>query len=228
MHGSIDGLRGQSHNECRTLIRRFTLPRAAVSGVNRSMSKAFTKEPDDPGLVPEEDDAEDTSLPTGLKNYITPAGAAKLRAELKDLLYVQRPEMVRTVTWAASNGDRSENGDYIYGKRRLREIDRRIRFLGKRLDIAEIVDPAQQASDRVLFGATVTVLDEEGSRRTYSIVGIDETEVRRGRVSWISPIAKALLQAKVGDVVSLKTPKGDEELEILEISFQTLDEQTSV
>lgn len=192
------------------------------------MSKAFTKEPDDPGLVPEEDDAEDTSLPTGLKNYITPAGAAKLRAELKDLLYVQRPEMVRTVTWAASNGDRSENGDYIYGKRRLREIDRRIRFLGKRLDIAEIVDPAQQASDRVLFGATVTVLDEEGSRRTYSIVGIDETEVRRGRVSWISPIAKALLQAKVGDVVSLKTPKGDEELEILEISFQTLDEQTSV
>lgn len=168
------------------------------------------------------DSSESTaSLPHGVKNYITPAGAQRMREELKDLLYTQRPEVVRTVSWAASNGDRSENGDYIYGKRRLREIDRRIRFLTKRLDLAEVVDPANQSSDRVLFGATVTVSDEEGRSRTYRIVGIDETDVKRGHVSWISPIGKALLQARVGDVVTLRSPKGEEELEILDIKYES-------
>ncbi len=183
------------------------------------MSKAFTKESDgsddsDDGVV---DPA--SAIPIGAKNYITPAGADRLKAELKRLLYGDRPALVQTIQWAASNGDRSENGDYIYGKRRLREMDRRIRFLGKRLEIAEIIDPVTQQSDRVLFGARVTVKDEEERSRTYRIVGIDETEVSRGEVSWISPIARALLNAKVGDFVTLRTPRGDEELEILKIQY---------
>lgn len=181
------------------------------------MSKAFTKENDQ-----ESDDESEhlgIPIPQGSKNYMTPAGASKMRAELKQLINETRPEVVKTVSWAASNGDRSENGDYIYGKRRLREIDRRIRFLTRRLDAAEIVDPAQQKSDRVLFGATVTVSDEEGQKRVFSIVGIDETDVARGRVSWISPIGKALLNTKVGEVVLFKSPKGEEELEVLKIEY---------
>jgi transcription elongation factor GreB len=187
------------------------------------MSKAFTKE-NDSGTGADDELPEDESagLPEGTKNYITPGGAQALKDELKKLLQQDRPEMVRTVSWAASNGDRSENGDYIYGKRRLREIDRRIRFLTKRLDRAEIIDPTQQTADRVLFGATVEVTDEEGKSKTYRIVGIDETRVTQGHVSWISPIAKALLNAKVGDVVTLRTPKGDEDLEIIRLCYEPI------
>lgn len=185
------------------------------------MSKAFTKEEDGASEL-EDEGPEDESVPRGSRNYMTPAGAEKLRAELHELMHVERPKVVETVAWAASNGDRSENADYIYGKRRLREIDRRVRFLTRRLDSAEVVDPAMQKSDRVLFGATVTVLDEGGERRTFQIVGIDETDAKRGRVSWISPVGKALLQAKVGDVVLLKTPKGEEELEIDRIEYKPI------
>lgn len=153
------------------------------------------------------------------KNYITPPGAKKLRDELHRLLHVERPEVVRTVAWAASNGDRSENADYIYGKRRLRELDRRIRFLTKRLESAEVIDPSAQKSDRVLFGATVTVADESGAERVYQIVGVDESDPARGRVSWISPLAKALLGKKAGEVLTFRSPKGEEELEILSIVY---------
>ncbi len=183
------------------------------------MSKAFVKESENE----EEDDFEESPLPAGTKNYITPKGFEKLRVELKDLLTVQRPELVKTVSWAASNGDRSENADYIYGKRRLREIDRRIRFLTKRTEAAEIVDPLMQKSDRVLFGATVTVLNEEEKKVTYKIVGIDESEPTYKKVSWISPIAKCLLNAKVGDVVNFRSPKGDEELEVIKIEYVLID-----
>src|SRR5277367_2291361 len=177
------------------------------------MSKAFTKE----GDGSEDDDPEnaEVAIPSGAKNYITPAGAEKLKGELHKLLHRERPDLVKVVQWAASNGDRSENGDYIYGKRRLREIDRRIRFLTKRLEAAEIVDPAGQKTDRVRFGARVRVSDEEGRERVYRIVGIDETDPSKGEVSWISPVARALLNAKIGDVVTLKTPRGEEELEII-------------
>lgn len=153
------------------------------------------------------------------KNYITVVGAERLKKELRTLLYEERPKLVQTIQWAASNGDRSENGDYIYGKRRLREIDRRIRFLTQRLEAAEVIDPAKQASDRVRFGAQVKVFDEEERSRIYRIVGIDETDVGRGDVSWVSPIGKALLNAKVGDIVTLKTPKGEEDLEVVEIRY---------
>jgi len=183
------------------------------------MSKAFTKEDSGVG-APEADEAEEgIPLPRGTKNYMTPAGAERLRTELKQLLNEARPEVVRTVSWAASNGDRSENGDYIYGKKRLREIDRRIRFLQRRLDHAEVVDPAQQKGDRVLFGAQVTVEDEDGARRTYRIVGIDEADPARGDVSWISPIARALQGARVGDVVTFRAPQGEQELEIVSVRF---------
>lgn len=189
------------------------------------MSKAFTKESDGDDSEDEGADASVPALPAGAKNYMTPSGAAKLKAELRKLLYTERPELVRIVGWAAGNGDRSENGDYIYGKRRLREIDRRIRFLTKRLEAAEVVDPGRQTADRVLFGARVMVEDEAGRRRQYQIVGVDETDVRHGqipRISWISPLARALLNAKQGDVVTLRTPKGPpegEELEIIAIEY---------
>lgn len=184
------------------------------------MSKAFTKE-DDASLDDRDDAPEPSSiLPQGVKNYITPNGAEKLRAELKDLLYTKRPEIVNVITWAASNGDRSENADYIYGKRRLREIDRRIRFLTKRLEAAEIIDPATQQSDQVLFGATVKVLDEQGRERIFSIVGVDETNPKKGNISWISPVGKALLKSKVGDSVTVHTPKGEEDWEVIEIRYQ--------
>ncbi len=193
------------------------------------MNKAFTKEPDgaDAELTDELDspdsDDESSVIPAGTKNYMTPGGFARLQDELKNLLHTMRPEVVRTVAWAASNGDRSENGDYIYGKRRLREIDRRIRFLTKRLDRAQVVDPVTLRFAEVRFGATVVVRDEEGCEKTYCIVGIDETDVKRGRVSWISPIAKALNNAKAGDVVTLKTPKGEEELEVIEVRYERID-----
>ncbi len=182
------------------------------------MSKAFTKESED-------DDALDGTpkLPQGVKNYITPAGYQRLKDEFDQLWKMERPELVKTITWAASNGDRSENGDYIYGKRRLREIDRRLRFLSKRLDNAEVVDPTIRGEcDQVFFGATVTVGNARGEEHTYSIVGMDETDPGCGRISWISPLAKALLKAREGDVVSLNTPRGMEELEVMKIRYVML------
>ncbi len=182
------------------------------------MSKAFTKETE-----PEEVEREDPApLPDGVKNYITPAGMAALRDELKTLKTVERPKVVEVVSWAAGNGDRSENGDYVYGKKRLREIDRRIRFLLKRMEIAEIVDPAfQTARDRVVFGATVTYRDESGKERTVRIVGIDEASLENGEVSWVSPIARALLNGCRGDLVEMRTPGGEVEIEIVDISYET-------
>lgn len=183
------------------------------------MSKAFVKEDDqqDDDLVPEA-----VALPAGTKNYITVEGYKTLRAELKHLLNTERPEVVQVVSWAASNGDRSENGDYIYGKKRLREIDRRIRFLTKRLEIAEVVDPALQPNkDRVFFGATIVYADQDGNESTVTIVGVDEADSLNGKISWISPVARALLKAQEGDVVTLRTPGGLQELDILEVHYPT-------
>jgi len=184
------------------------------------MSKAFVKDPEDGDG--EEEEVPESSVPKGEKNYMTPAGATRLQAELHDLLHKQRPELTAVVAWAAGNGDRSENADYIYGKRRLREIDRRIRFLTKRLEAAEIVDPQKVQSEQVFFGATVTVEDEEGQSKTYSIVGVDEADPGKGKISWISPLTRALLKARVGDLVQFKSPKGLRELEILEIRYQEI------
>lgn len=182
------------------------------------MSKAFTKESDG-----EEELSGNPQLPQGVKNYITPGGYQRLKDEFDQLWRVERPELVKVVSWAASNGDRSENGDYIYGKRRLREIDRRLRFLSRRLDNAEIIDPKQRGEcDQVFFGATVTVCNQRGEEQTYSIVGIDEAEPGRGWISWISPLAKALLKAREGDVVPLQTPGGPQELEVVEIRYEAL------
>ncbi len=183
------------------------------------MSKAFVKE--DAGENEDDDNESSTPVPGG-KNYITPGGLKRMRDELNKLLDEERPAMVKTVSWAAANGDRSENGDYIYGKRRLREIDKRVRFLSKRIDIAHPVDPSQQSGKKVLFGATVQVLGEDGRKRTFSIVGIDETDPAHGRISWISPLATALMKGSEGDVVTMKTPKGDEDLEILKVSYEEL------
>jgi len=189
------------------------------------MSKAFTSEetPAD-----EDDDAPEASpLPAGSRNYMTPGGFARLRRELDHLVTKERPELVATVAWAAGNGDRSENGDYIYGKKRLREIDRRIRFLVRRLDNAEVVDPAMPRDDdgtaRVYFGATVTLADARGDERTISIVGIDETDSGRGYISWISPMARALLKAREGDMVSVRTPGGVEELDVVWVRYVALE-----
>ncbi len=186
------------------------------------MSKAFTREND---ASPEDDEDEGgNSLPAGVKNYMTPAGHSRLKAEFDLLWKIERPSMVETVAWAASNGDRSENGDYIYGKKRLREIDRRLRYLSKRLENAEVVDPAdRQEIDQVFFGATVTVLDDLGTEATYTIVGIDEAEPSRNRISWVSPMARTLLKAREGDTVNLMTPAGKRELEILEVRYQAVD-----
>ncbi len=170
----------------------------------------------------EETDDEDAghALPSGVKNYITPAGHKRLQDELLHLRRVERPKVVEVVSWAAGNGDRSENGDYIYGKKRLREIDRRMRFLMKRLEIAEVVDPAQQKNrDQVFFGATVTYLDPRNAERTVRIVGVDETRPDQGEVSWISPIARALIKAREGDVVDVRTPTGPEPIEVLRIEY---------
>ena len=183
------------------------------------MSKAFVKESEEGDAAP----PEVASVPVLARNYITPAGYARLKAELKQLVEAERPEVVRTVAWAASNGDRSENGDYLYGKKRLREIDRRVRFLIKRLEAAEVVDSAGRDSDQVFFGATVELKDKSGEERTVSIVGADEVDPPRGRVSWVSPVAKALLKARAGDTVRLDTPGGAEALEILDVQYPTLD-----
>jgi len=181
------------------------------------MNKAFTKESDD-----DDEDVVDPSLslPQGTRNYITPGGHARIKAELDHLLRTERPHVVEVVHWAASNGDRSENGDYIYGKRRLREIDRRIRFLTKRLDLAEVVDPARQENpDQVFFGATVTISDEQENELTYQIVGVDETDFSRGRISWVSPMARALLKAREADLVRFQSPLGWREVEIVKIEY---------
>jgi transcription elongation factor GreB len=162
--------------------------------------------------------------PAGVKNYITPAGYKRLKDEALNLLDKERPELVKVIQWAASNGDRSENADYIYGKRRLREIDRRIRFLTKRLDAALVVDPAsREETDQVFFGATVTVMNKGGEEKTYSIVGIDEADVSRGRISWISPLAKALIKAHEGDRITVRTPVGDETLDIVSVEYKAID-----
>ena len=181
------------------------------------MSKAFVKESEqDPApLAPLE--------PPPPRNYITPAGYARLKAGLKELVEVERPEVVRTVAWAASNGDRSENGDYLYGKKRLREIDRRVRFLIKRLENAEVVDNTGRDSEQVYFGARARVRSRSGAERAVTIVGADEVDTARGRVSWLSPVAKALIKARVGDVVRLDTPGGAEALEILEVQYPPID-----
>ncbi len=184
------------------------------------MNKAFVRET-------EGDEDEELSpslkLPPGTRNYITPAGHARLKAELEHLVKRERPHVVEIVAWAASNGDRSENGDYIYGKRRLREIDRRIRFLTKRLDIAEVVDPLRQGdNDQVFFGATVTVADNEGLENTYTIVGVDETDVSCGLISWISPLARALIKAREGDQIRFQSPLGVRELDIVEVVYRTI------
>ena len=184
------------------------------------MSKAFTKESD--GDDDDRDGADGEALAAGFTNYITPAGFRRLNDELGRLWKVDRPKLVETIAWAASNGDRSENGDYIYGKRKLREIDRRIRYLSKHLDTAVVVDNAGKTHDRVYFGATVTVADESGDERTLSIVGVDESDPSRGRVSWVSPIATALLKASVGDVVTVRTPRGPDVLEVLAIRYDEL------
>jgi transcription elongation factor GreB len=164
---------------------------------------------------------ESLALPAGAKNYVTPRGFERLRDELQRLMRIERPKIVDIVAWAAGNGDRSENGDYIYGKRRLREIDGRIRFLSKRLDIAEIVYPArQQKQDQVFFGATVTYIDPRGAEKTVTIVGVDEADLDDGKVSWASPLAKAMARARVGDVVELRTPGGVEIIEVLKIDYR--------
>ena len=179
------------------------------------MSKAFTRESD-----AKEDEVGLPPLPAGGKNYITPKGYAALRAELFDLIDNERPKVVDIVHWAASNGDRSENGDYIYGKKRLREIDRRIRFLTKRLEIAEVTDPSVHfGKDQIFFGATVTYVEEAGDERTVTILGIDEADSLKGEVTWISPIARALLKAREGDVVKLVTPVGVQEIEVLSVHY---------
>ena len=182
------------------------------------MNKAFVKESDD-------DDDDDLTaaappIPAGSKNYITPAGYQRIKDELLQLIDVDRPEVVRIVHWAASNGDRSENGDYIYGKRRLREIDRRIRFLTKRMDLAEVVDPAlHHGNDQIFFGATVRYENQAGEQHTVTIVGIDELDPLNGKISWVSPVARALTKAREGDVITLETPQGSEELEIVAVDY---------
>jgi transcription elongation factor GreB len=186
------------------------------------MNKAFVRESD--AELDDEDDVAAPALPSGSKNYLTPAGYARLNAEFNELWTVERPRLVETIAWAASNGDRSENGDYLYGKKRLREVDRRIRFLSKRIEHAEVVDPAtREATDQVFFGATVTVADAGGHEATYAIVGIDEADAARGRIAWISPMARALLKAREGDVVSVQTPEGRREVEIVEVRYVALD-----
>jgi transcription elongation factor GreB len=181
-----------------------------------AMSKAFTRETDGD----DDDDVALPPLPAGGRNYITPQGWARLRGELLSLIDEERPKVVEAVHWAAKNGDRSENGDYLYGKKRLREIDRRIRFLTKRLEIAEVTDPsAHHGGEQVFFGATVTYADEEGAERTITIKGIDEAESGRGEVSWISPIARTLLRARVGDVLQLPTRAGAREIEVLRVAY---------
>jgi transcription elongation factor GreB len=186
------------------------------------MSKAFTREDDN---APEDDldIEEENPIPAGAKNYLTPLGWRRMRDELTWLVKTERPNVTSVVSWAAKLGDRSENADYQYGKKRLREIDRRIRYLTKRLEAAEVVDPAtREETDQVFFGATVTYAKSSGGEETIRIVGIDETDLPHNYVSWISPIARALIKAREGDTVNLRTPGGDEELEILEVRYEQI------
>ena len=185
------------------------------------MSKAFTRETDSDG---DDDDVALPPLPPGARNYITAQGYQRLRQELLQLIDEERPKVVEVVHWAASNGDRSENGDYLYGKKRLREIDRRIRFLTKRLELAEVTDPSlHHGSDQVFFGATVRYEDEEGEQREVTILGIDEADSARGQVSWVSPVARALLKAREGDVVRFQSPAGWREIEVLSIEYLAIE-----
>jgi transcription elongation factor GreB len=188
-----------------------------------TVSKAFTRETD----VDDDEDVEGVSpLPAGARNYMTPGGFARLGGELEHLVKKERPDLVAVVSWAAGNGDRSENGDYIYGKKRLREIDRRIRYLIKRLDAADVVDPAAPRDDdlagQVFFGATVTVRNGNDEERTVAIVGVDEIDTARGYISWVSPMARALIRAREGDTVTLRTPGGVEELEVVSVRYEPL------
>ena len=180
------------------------------------MNKAFVREDESD----EDEGPAAPELPAGTRNYLTRDGYRRLRAELENLIKVERPNLVQVVAWAASNGDRSENGDYIYGKKRLREIDRRIRFLMKRLDDAVVVEPAEQENtEQVFFGATVTVCDNEGLEATYQIVGVDEAEPGQGLISWLSPLARALMKAREGDRVKFRSPAGEREFEVIEIQY---------
>jgi transcription elongation factor GreB len=182
------------------------------------MNKAFTREAD--ADADNEEELALPAVPAGTKNYLTPAGYSRLRAELLTLLDDERPKIVEIVSWAAKNGDRSENGDYLYGKKRLREIDRRIRFLTKRLDIAEVADPSvHHGRDQVFFGATVTYVNQRDEERTVTIKGIDETDNLAGEISWVSPIARALLKTRVGDEVQLMTPGGVEQIEVVAVRY---------
>ncbi len=190
------------------------------------MKRSISPDSTSPHATRVDDDNGETAppLPKSTKNYVTPAGFKRLKDEALHLLDKERPELVKVVQWAASNGDRSENADYIYGKRRLREIDRRIRFLTKRLDAALVVDPAlREATDQVFFGATVMVIHSNGEEKTYSIVGIDEADASRGRISWISPLARALLKAHESDSVVLRTPTGEDEIEIVSVEYREID-----
>ena len=185
------------------------------------MNKAFVRESDG---YDEEELPPGLQIPAGAPNYTTPAGHARLKSELEELIKRERPHVVEVVAWAASNGDRSENGDYIYGKRRLREIDRRIRFLTKRLDNAEIVDPLRQGNnDQVFFGARVTIADADGVENIYTIVGIDEMDVSRGRISWISPLARALIKSREGDSIRFQSPMGIREIDIVAVEYVSID-----
>lgn len=187
------------------------------------MNKAFTREDD---TEPEEEFEEASPLPAGTKNYMTPGGFQRLKTELNQLVDKERPQVVAVVSWAAGNGDRSENGDYIYGKKRLREIDRRIRFLINRLDKAEVVDPVARRdadnADQIYFGATVKVRDSRNAERTVSIVGVDEIDTARGYISWVSPVARALIKAREGDSVIVNTPVGAEDLHVIEVAYDEL------
>ncbi len=209
-----------SLRQYRERLRRLAAPqtegRPGRTIGERPMNKAFVRERDDDG----EDDPADSPTAPGGRNYITPQGLARLKAELLHLLDVERPEVVRVVSWAASNGDRSENGDYLYGKKRLREIDRRIRFLTKRLDVAEAVDPSvHRGTDQIFFGATVSYEQSDGVQRVVRIVGIDEADPLQGQISWVSPVARALIKAREGDSVKVDTPSGPIALEILSVSY---------
>jgi transcription elongation factor GreB len=183
------------------------------------MSKAFTKETDND----DDDEIIVPALPEGTKNYMTPGGFARLIAEMDGFMQDERPKLVQIVQWAASNGDRSENGDYQYGKKRLREIDRRLRYLKKQLDNAEVIDPATRDTDQVFFGATVTVADAQGVESTVAIVGVDETDVERGYISWMSPMARTLTKSRAGDSVTLRTPTGVAEIEVIAVRYVALD-----
>ena len=215
--GSIPASRAKNTESLQRKSQAFSLVGIGPDG-GTFMSKAFTRE-----NVNEDEDDDDLASPlspTGARNYITPHGYARLRSELLDLIDGERPKVVDVVHWAASNGDRSENGDYLYGKKRLREIDRRIRFLTRRLELAEITDPSiHRGNDQVFFGAEVTYVDDEGTETTVRILGIDEADSARGEVSWVAPVSRTLLKARVGDVLRLVTPGGTKEIEVVKVVY---------